>query len=239
MRKFLRRLTAYSLLYGVLYCANNLIYWNHPESQQHPTAAVNYLTLLADTTHPEPYLKFVTYRNTLREQEEETGRYPWHRRAFSPIQRNLAYLTQMADLENPEGNLGVVNSGGYMGKFQMGSEAFQALGVRMSPRKFKRHPLPEHTQDSLFLSFCALNKYYLQKEIDKYAGKRIRGVRLHQGNILAGAHLGGASSMKRYLLTHGRYDFADGNGTHVSYYLRRFENKRLDLRGVKQPLPND
>lgn len=217
------------VLYVLLYSVNNLVYWKYPENQQHPTELPRYVHLLTDTAQQElPFIyRFQPAAKAIVKERE------------SPVDVNREYIEQMAALENPDGDPGVVNRAGYMGKFQMGREAFRDIGIHMTPSKFRRHALPEEVQDSLFLAFCALNKYYLSNEIEKYDGKRIRGIRMSQANILAGAHLGGVNSMKRFLKTRGDHDFADGNGTRVSYYLRKFERHTLDLRDVRQPsIPN-
>ena len=43
-----------------------------------------------------------------------------------------------------------------------------------------------------------------------------------ESGILAAAHLAGPGSVKKYLRSYGLNNFADGYGTTISYYMKKF-----------------
>ena len=55
-----------------------------------------------------------------------------------------------------------------------------------------------------------------------FVGKKIGGVLITESGILAAAHLAGAGSVKKYLRSYGAQNFADGYGSTVRYYMKRF-----------------
>ena len=50
----------------------------------------------------------------------------------------------------------------------------------------------------------------------------ISGVLITESGILAAAHLAGPGNVKKYLRSYGANDFADGYGTTVTYYMKKF-----------------
>lgn len=77
-------------------------------------------------------------------------------------------------------------------------------------------------QEKAFKALLARNKWELRKEIDRYEGKVIKGVKITESGILAAAHLGGAGSVKSFLKSNGNNGFTDGFGTSLKSYLRKF-----------------
>jgi hypothetical protein len=121
-------------------------------------------------------------------------------------------------LKESQGQYGLVNSLGYMGKYQFGKSALRAIGIS-NFAAFLRNP---GLQEKAFAALCAKNKYELRDEIEKYEGKIIGGVRITESGILAAAHLGGASSVKRFLRSNGRRYMRDGFGTSLRSYMRNY-----------------
>jgi hypothetical protein len=111
-----------------------------------------------------------------------------------------------------------VNTLGYLGKYQFGSETLESLGIS-DEEKFLRS---RRLQEKAFLANLARNKWELRKEIAKYSGKTIKGIPITESGILAAAHLGGPGSVKRFLRTNGNRKFKDGYGTSITEYLNDF-----------------
>jgi hypothetical protein len=111
-----------------------------------------------------------------------------------------------------------VNSFGYLGKYQFGVSTLKFLGIYDTSAFLRNRDL----QEKAFMANLSLNKWHLQDEIQKYSGTIIRGVEITESGILAAAHLGGVSSIKRFLRTNGIRKFKDGYGTSVVDYLRDF-----------------
>ena len=68
----------------------------------------------------------------------------------------------------------------------------------------------------------ALNRY-----IKKYEGKRLHGVFITQSGVLAAAHLGGATNVKKWFRS-GK-DFRDANGTSITKYMKIFGGYSLSI----------
>ncbi|APA90825.1 peptidoglycan-binding protein LysM [Myroides odoratimimus] len=112
----------------------------------------------------------------------------------------------------------IVNSYGYMGKYQFGKVALRSIGVT-DTTNFLHDPL---MQEKAFDALVAKNKWILRKEIEKFDGKRIGGIAITESGILAAAHLGGAGSVKKFLNSNGANGFQDGYGTSIRTYLKSF-----------------
>jgi hypothetical protein len=116
------------------------------------------------------------------------------------------------------GQYHLVNSLGYMGKYQFGSDALRFFGIK-SNSAFLNSP---ELQEKAFVALIKYNKFKLQDIIEEYRGKTIDGVRVTESGILAAAHLGGAGSIRRFLESNGKKRCRDGYGTSVKSYLRKF-----------------
>lgn len=136
---------------------------------------------------------------------------PFTGKTFIGFQQNLAARESL-------GKYTLVNSLGYLGKYQFGSETLEALGIKDEHQFLNSRKL----QDKAFMANLALNKWELRKEIAKYSGKTINGIPITESGILAAAHLGGVGSVKRFLRTNGKRRFRDGYGTSITEYLKVF-----------------
>ncbi len=112
----------------------------------------------------------------------------------------------------------IVNSYGYMGKYQFGKVALRSIGVT-DTTNFLHDPL---MQEKAFDALVSKNKWILRKEIERFDGKRIGGIAITESGILAAAHLGGAGSVKKFLNSNGSEGFKDGYGTSIRTYLKSF-----------------
>jgi hypothetical protein len=84
-----------------------------------------------------------------------------------------------------------INSLGYLGKYQFGTETLKAVGIH-------NLILPESPRCKK--SFCCIlskNKAILE-DVIRYEGKVVNGILITESGILAAAHLGGAGSVKYF-----------------------------------------
>ncbi|HZW63018.1 MAG TPA: peptidoglycan-binding protein LysM [Flavobacteriaceae bacterium] len=116
------------------------------------------------------------------------------------------------------GNYFSVNTYGYLGKYQFGKETLKLIGV-YNPAQFLKTP---ELQEKAFLANAERNKWILRREIQNFSGKKINDILITESGILAAAHLAGPGNVKKYLHTAGQLDFADGYGTTVAYYMKKF-----------------
>ncbi|MFK7032238.1 peptidoglycan-binding protein LysM [Flavobacterium oreochromis] len=127
-------------------------------------------------------------------------------------------FTQSIGARESQGIYNIVNSLGYLGKYQFGSETLAALGIQDQASFLQSKKL----QEKAFLANLARNKWELRREIANYSGTEINGIPITESGILAAAHLGGVGSIKRFLRTKGGRKFKDGYGTSITEYLREF-----------------
>lgn len=86
---------------------------------------------------------------------------------------------------------------------------------------------PEHKQDQAMKQLLKNNKSYLGNYINKWVGKKKRGINITLSGLLAGAHLLGASQVKDFL-DHGRIS-KDAYGTPITEYIKKFGGYNLNL----------
>lgn len=117
-----------------------------------------------------------------------------------------------------QGKYHKVNTLGYLGKYQFGSETLKSIGITDS-LAFLRSP---KLQEKAFVALLSKNKWELRDEIKKYSGNIISGVKITESGILAAAHLGGVGSVKRFLCSNGEKKCKDEYGTSIKSYMKMF-----------------
>lgn len=156
----------------------------------------------------------LTYR-VLSEDESETEdcliAIPYVGKTFAGFKQAVAF-------KESRGNFTLVNSFGYMGKYQFGVSTLRTVGIYNSEKFLKTPAL----QEKAFKALIAQNKWILRKEIEKYNGKIIKGIKITESGILAAAHLGGPGSVKKFLKSNGNSGFKDGFGTSLKSYFKKF-----------------
>lgn len=125
---------------------------------------------------------------------------------------------QAVAIRESQGHYKLVNRFGYMGKYQFGKSALRALGITNS-NTFLNSPT---LQERAFKALLAKNKWELRREIAKYEGRVISGVKITESGLLAAAHLAGANSVKNFLRSNGEKGFRDGFGTSLKSYIKKF-----------------
>ncbi len=117
-----------------------------------------------------------------------------------------------------QGNYFTTNTLGYLGKYQFGIGTLQLVGV-YNATQFLNDPV---LQEKAFYTNLARNKWILRRDIERFVGKQIKGVKVTESGMLAAAHLAGPGNVKKYLRSWGRYDVMDDYGTSMAKYMRKF-----------------
>ncbi|TBW26737.1 peptidoglycan-binding protein LysM [Gramella sp. KN1008] len=116
------------------------------------------------------------------------------------------------------GDYRTINEYGYLGKYQFGKGTLKLVGV-YDTVEFLNSPA---LQEAAFYANASRNKWILQRDIKRFAGKTINGVLVTESGILAAAHLAGPGSVKKYLRSWGAQAFSDAFGTTIKTYMKRF-----------------
>lgn len=125
---------------------------------------------------------------------------------------------QAIAVRESQGLYKLINPFGYMGKYQFGKSALRAVGIH-DTNEFLNNP---ELQEKAFKALLSINKWELRKEIKKYDGKVVGGIKITESGILAAAHLAGAGSVKKFLRSNGQNGFRDGFGTSLRSYIKKF-----------------
>ncbi|AVR43893.1 peptidoglycan-binding protein LysM [Christiangramia fulva] len=118
-----------------------------------------------------------------------------------------------------QGNYKNINEYGYLGKYQFGKGTLKLLGI-YDTVEFLESPA---LQEAAFYANASRNKWILQRDIKRFDGKTINGVKVTESGILAAAHLAGPGSVKKYLRSWGAQAFSDAFGTSIRNYMKRFQ----------------
>jgi hypothetical protein len=116
------------------------------------------------------------------------------------------------------GDYASVNQFGYMGKYQFAKSTLHMIGIKNAETFMEDARL----QEKAFTAYTSRNKWILRKDIKRYSGKTVGGVKVTESGILAAAHLAGAGNVKKFLRSGGDQGFQDANGTSIRYYLKKF-----------------
>ena len=150
---------------------------------------------------------------------QELDDYPTLHKLNAPfIGKRLIGFKEAVAFKESQGKYRLVNSLGYMGKYQFGSKALRAIGVK-NEKAFLKDPA---LQEKAFIALLSINKWILRNEIERYEGKIVNGVEVTESGILAAAHLGGAGSVKNFFKNKGSRHFRDAYGTSLKSYMKAF-----------------
>ncbi len=158
------------------------------------------------------------YSYPLLEEESTNSSIPF-------IGKTYVGFKQALGIRESNGLYKIVNSYGYMGKYQFGKLALKSIGITDS-KSFLNNPL---IQEKAFDALVSKNKWILREEIERFDGKKIGGITITESGILAAAHLGGAGSVRRFLRSNGLNGFNDGFGTSIKTYLKKFSGYDVSL----------
>jgi hypothetical protein len=123
------------------------------------------------------------------------------------------------------GRSNVVNERGYRGLTQGGDAAISDFkdqeGLNFTDEEYLNSP-DLQMQFQRWYEQKTID-YVMDKGLDAYIGKVIKGVPITMSSLLGMAHIGGDFGMQQFLETGGRYDPNDGK-TSLSDYGRKFAN---------------
>jgi hypothetical protein len=118
----------------------------------------------------------------------------------------------------------IVNTYGYMGRYQFGKSTLKGLGFDVTTDEFINSP---YIQEKAMHKLLLHNKKKLDKFIDKYEGEVLHGVLITESGVLAAAHLAGAGNVRKFFRK--GYEFKDGFGTKMTSYMTQFSGYSLNL----------
>lgn len=142
-----------------------------------------------------------------------------------------SYVNAIGWRESGKRKYKAYNKYGYKGKYQFGNAALKDIGIKVKWKEFRNDTT---LQEYAMREYLLLNRGRLSRYINKYEGKFVRGIRITECGILAGAHLGGAGGVKRFLYSNGRRDRKDANGTKISDYVRDFGSYQVNWDKIKE-----
>jgi hypothetical protein len=138
---------------------------------------------------------------------------------FTPhLGKSFEGFKEALAFKESRGNYFTVNTLGYLGKYQFGSETLKTIGI-YNPNQFLYNP---ELQEKAFIANAERNKWVLRKDIRRFEGNHIGGVKITESGILAAAHLAGPGSVKKFLRSSGNNNLSDAYGTSVKHYMKKF-----------------
>jgi hypothetical protein len=161
-------------------------------------------------------------------ETNKTVSYPKYLEYNIPyLQKNFVAFKQAVAFKESQGKYTVINTLGYLGKYQFGRTTLERLDI-YNTKEFLQNP---ELQEKAFIALCKVNKWILRKDIKRSVGKTINGIIITESGILAAAHLSGAGNVKNYLRSNGTDCFSDAYGTTIKSYLKKFAD--YDVSNIK------
>lgn len=180
--------------------------------------------------------------NTLNKKlnfAKEISTVPTEEECFNPyytipvVGKSFTGFKEAIAFKESRGKYNVVNSLGYLGKYQFGKSTLKRFKV-YDIQNFLSNP---ELQEDTFIALCSLNKWILRKDIRRSTGKKINGIEITESGILAAAHLAGAGNVKKYLRSSGKFSFKDAYGSSIQHYLKRFSGYDTSfVKATKKPI---
>lgn len=134
------------------------------------------------------------------------------------LQKDFIGFKEALAFKESQGKYNVVNTLGYLGKYQFGKSTLRRFRIYNS-QQFLNNP---ELQEKAFVALCKVNKWILRKDLERSVGKTIDGIKITESGVLAAAHLGGAGNVKKFLRTNGEKRFYDAYGSSIKSYLKKF-----------------
>ena len=137
---------------------------------------------------------------------------------YIELERSLIGFKEALAFKESRGRYQVVNSLGYLGKYQFAATTLSLIGVNNTNTFITSAAL----QEKAFVAYTSRNKWILRRDIKRFVGTTINNVLVTESGILAAAHLAGAGNVKKYLRSDGDFFFKDAFGTTIQTYLKKF-----------------
>ncbi|PZD79584.1 peptidoglycan-binding protein LysM [Mesonia sp. K7] len=167
--------------------------------------------MAATVNLPDAYT--VKLEDEIIHQQDEDVFYPVLKKGYLGFKEAIGFKESRGDYE-------VINQFGYLGKYQFGKGTLALIGIH-NTQEFMNNPA---LQEAAFYANASRNKWILRKDIERYSGKTMAGVKITESGILAAAHLAGPGSVKKFLRSGGAQGFSDAFGTSIKYYLNKFKD---------------
>ena len=137
----------------------------------------------------------------------------------------LRFLEAIALFES-NNRYDVVNSYGFLGRYQFSPTTIRHLGYDILNEDFLRNA---RLQDEIMLAYMRENYISLRPYIDEYNNTNYKGMYITTSSILAGAHFAGAMGMKRFLLNKlDSIGTVDANGMTLRKYMTKFSDYNVE-----------
>ncbi|MCB1498239.1 MAG: calcium-binding protein [Bauldia sp.] len=158
------------------------------------------------------------------------------------------FLDALGERES-SGDYTVVNTFGYLGKYQFGELALIDIGYYTADGTAKNDWQPGHwtgkdgigskadflaspeAQENAIRAYMKLQWQYLG-DTQRFAGQTIGGLKLTESSLLAGAHLLGHGAVTTFLEGGAVSPPKDGYGTTITEYLTLFSGYKTPFRAV-------
>ena len=137
----------------------------------------------------------------------------------------LRFLEAIALFES-NNRYDVVNSYGFLGRYQFSPRTIKHLGYDVLNEDFLRN---KRLQDEIMLAYMRENYVSLRPYIEEYNNTNYKGMYITTSSILAGAHFAGAMGMKRFLLNKlDSIGTVDANGMTLRKYMTKFSDYNME-----------
>ena len=137
----------------------------------------------------------------------------------------LRFLEAIALFES-NNRYDVVNSYGFLGRYQFSPRTIKHLGYDVLNEDFLRNA---RLQDEIMLAYMRENYVSLRPYIEEYNNTNYKGMYITTSSILAGAHFAGAMGMKRFLLNKlDSIGTVDANGMTLRKYMTKFSDYNVE-----------
>ena len=138
----------------------------------------------------------------------------------------LRFLEAIALFES-NNRYDVVNSYGFLGRYQFSPRTIKHLGYDILNEDFLRN---NRLQDEIMLAYMRENYVSLRPYIEEYNNTNYKGMYITTSSILAGAHFAGAMGMKRFLLNKlDSIGTVDANGMTLRKYMTKFSDYNVEM----------
>ena len=138
----------------------------------------------------------------------------------------LRFLEAIALFES-NNRYDVVNSYGFLGRYQFSPRTIKHLGYDILNEDFLRN---NRLQDEIMLAYMRENYVSLRPYIEEYNNTNYKGMYITTSSILAGAHFAGAGGMKRFLLNKlDSIGTVDANGMTLRKYMTKFSDYNVEM----------
>lgn len=156
-----------------------------------------------------------------------------------------SYQDFLDDLGQREssGDYKIVNTLGYLGKYQFGEAALVDLGYYKGDKTnngdeqdwiggwTKKDGITSEkdflssvtAQENAIREWLDLQWDYIKEfSLEPHVGRAIKGQDITISGMLAGSHLGGITNLAEYLESRGKVEFVDAYGTSIADYIAEF-----------------